>query len=123
MNIQQFYEFCLAKKGVKETFPFDEDTLVLKVGGKMFALTSLSEWENGNPSVNLKADPEKSGEWRAEYDAIKAGYHMNKVHWNTVGINQDVPDKMLRELISHSYELIFSSLPKKLQKEISESGE
>lgn len=123
MNIQQFYEFCLSKKGVEETFPFGEDTLVLKVGGKMFALTSLSEWENGSPSVNLKADPDYSGELRAEYDAIKPGYHMNKVHWNTVGINQDASDKLVRELIDHSYQLIFSSLSKKLQNDISEAGD
>jgi predicted DNA-binding protein (MmcQ/YjbR family) len=54
MNIQQFYEFCLSKKGVTEHFPFDEETLVFKVGGKMFALSSLQHWENGTPSLNLK---------------------------------------------------------------------
>ncbi len=60
MNIQQLYEFCLSKKGVTEHFPFDEDTLVFKVGGKMFCLTSLKEWEKGTPSLNLKCDPEKA---------------------------------------------------------------
>ncbi|NMH28473.1 MmcQ/YjbR family DNA-binding protein [Flavobacterium silvaticum] len=123
MNIQQFYDFCLSKKAVEETFPFDKDTLVLKVGGKMFALTSLSEWENGKPAVNLKADPEKSQQLRAEYDAINPGYHMSKVHWNTVSINQDVPDKMVRELIDHSYDLVFASLSKKLQNDILQSAE
>lgn len=122
MNIQQFYDFCLGLKAVEETFPFDEDTLVLKVGGKMFALTSLSEWEKNNPSVNLKADPDKSAELRAEYSGITPGYHMNKVHWNTVKINEDVPDKLVRELIRESYELIFSGLTKKLQNEINQSS-
>lgn len=118
MNIQSFYDYCLAKKGVTEHFPFDEDTLVFKVGGKMFALSSLKEWENGNPSINLKCDPERALEFRAEYDAVNAGYHMSKVHWNTVGVNGDVPLPMLRELIDHSYELVFKSLTKKLQSEI-----
>jgi predicted DNA-binding protein (MmcQ/YjbR family) len=118
MNIQQLYEFCLSKKGVTEHFPFDEDTLVFKVGGKMFCLTSLQEWEKGTPSLNLKCDPEKALELRAEYEAIKEGYHMSKVHWNTVDCNKDVSDKMMTELINHSYDLVFKSLTKKLQAEI-----
>ena len=120
MNIQQYFDFCLSKKGVTEHFPFDEDTLVFKVGGKMFALSSLSEWENGNPAANLKCDPEKADELRAEYDGINPGWHMSKVHWNTVKINADVPDKLLKELITDSYELVFKSLTKKIQTEITE---
>ena len=123
MNIQNYFEYCLSKKAVTEHFPFDEDTLVFKVGGKMFALSSLSEWENGNPSVNLKCDPERAEELRAQYDAIKPGYHMSKVHWNTVKVNDDVSDKFLRELIDHSYELVFKSLTKKMQAEIIELNE
>jgi predicted DNA-binding protein (MmcQ/YjbR family) len=118
MNIQQFYEFCLSKKGVTEHFPFDEDTLVLKIGRKMFCLTSLTEWEKGTPSLNLKCDPEKAQELRAEYEAIIPGWHMSKIHWNTVAFNSDVSDKMMRELIDHSYELVFKSLSKKVQAEI-----
>lgn len=118
MNIQQLYEFCLSKKGVTEHFPFDEDTLVFKVGGKMFCLTSLREWEKGNPSLNLKCNPERALELREQYEAIKPGYHMSKVHWNTVAVNSDVSQKLLIELINHSYDLVFSSLTKKLQEEI-----
>ncbi|MDR6969215.1 putative DNA-binding protein (MmcQ/YjbR family) [Flavobacterium arsenatis] len=118
MNIQQFFEFCLSKKAVTEHFPFDEDTLVFKVGGKMFALSSLSQWEKGMPSINLKCDPERAEELRAEFDDIQPGYHMSKVHWNTVALNGDVSDKMVRELIDHSYDLVFKSLTKKLQAEI-----
>lgn len=120
MNIQQFYEFCLSKKGVTEHFPFDEETLVFKVGGKMFCLTSLNQWEEGNPSLNLKCNPERAEELRAEYEAIIPGWHMSKVHWNTVAFNSDVSDKMMRELINHSYELVFNSLSKKTQMEIIE---
>ena len=120
MNIQQFYEFCHSKKGVTEHFPFDENTLVLKVGGKMFVLTSLSDWEKGTASLNLKCDPEKALELRAQFEAVNPGYHMSKIHWNTVAFNSDVSDKMLLELINHSYDLVFKSLTKKLQSEIQE---
>ncbi|MFP9099839.1 MmcQ/YjbR family DNA-binding protein [Flavobacterium sp. RHBU_24] len=118
MTITDFYDFCLSKKGVTEHFPFDEDTLVFKVGGKMFALSSLNGWERGNASMNLKCEPERALELRTEYDGINPGYHMSKVHWNTVTVKSDVPAKLLRELISHSYEMVFSSLTKKLQAEI-----
>ena len=120
MNIEDYREYCLAKKGVTEGFPFDADTLVFKVGAKVFALSSLKQWENGNPSVNLKCDPERALELRAEYEAVEPGYHMSKVHWNTVSINGDVSDKMICELITDSYNLILKSLTKKIQLEIAE---
>ena len=87
MNLENFYEFCLSKKGVTEHFPFDQDTLVFKVGGKMFALSSMKQWEIGEPKVNLKCNPEYALELRAEYNDIQPAYHMSKVHWNTVAIN------------------------------------
>ena len=118
MNLETYYEYCLAKKGVTEHFPFDEDTLVFKVGGKMFALSSLLQWEKGAPSMNLKCDPERAQELRAEYDAIQPGFHMSKIHWNTIAVNQDAPDALLKELIDHSYDLVFKSLTKKIQSEI-----
>ena len=118
MNIQQLYEYCLSKKGVTEHFPFDEDTLVFKVGGKMFCLTSLKKWESGNPSLNLKCNPEKAIELRENYEAVQPGYHMSKVHWNTVSLNQDASDKFILELLNHSYDLVFSSLSKAIKLKI-----
>ena len=123
MDIQQLYEFCLSKKAVTEHFPFDEDTLVFKVGGKMFCLTSLKEWENGSPALNLKCDPERAEELRAEYEAINPGFHMNKTYWNTVDFNSDVTDKMMLELINHSYELIYKGLTKKVRDEIEKEAD
>ena len=120
MNLETFYEYCLSKNGVTEHFPFDEETLVFKVGGKMFGLSSLTQWEKGAPSVNLKCNPDYAEELRAQYDDIKPGWHMSKIHWNTIEINRDVPDSLLKELIDHSYELVFKRLTKKLQIEISE---
>lgn len=120
MNLETYYEYCLSKKGVTEHFPFDQDTLVFKVGGKMFALSSLIQWEKGEPSVNLKCDPERALELRAEYEAIQPGFHMSTTHWNTVSINNTLPIDLLKELIDHSYDLVFNSLSKKLQNEILE---
>lgn len=118
MTIQDFYEYCLSKKGVSEHFRFDEDTLVFKVGGKVFALSSLTKWENGKAAVNLKCNPERAIELREEYEGVQPGFHMSKVHWNTVTINSDVPEKLLCELITHSYELVFNSLTKKVRESI-----
>jgi len=115
MNIENVYEYCLAKKGVTEHFPFDKDTLVFKVADKMFALTSLQNWEAGNPSINLKCDPEKALELRAKFEGIVEGYHMSKKHWNTIFINKDVPDRLILELINDSYTLVWNSLPKKIR--------
>ncbi|MDX6190929.1 MmcQ/YjbR family DNA-binding protein [Flavobacterium sp. Fl-318] len=120
MNLETYYEYCLSKKGVTEHFPFDEDTLVFKVGDKVFALTSLQRWEKNEPAANLKCDPERAQELRAEYDEINPGFHMNKVHWNTVTLNGNLPTAFVKELIDHSYELVFKSLTKKIQNEITE---
>ena len=84
----------------------------------MFCLTSLKEWEKGTPALNLKCDPEKAEELRSEYEAINPGFHMSKIHWNTVDFHSDVNDKMMCELINHSYDLVYKSLTKKLRDEI-----
>jgi predicted DNA-binding protein (MmcQ/YjbR family) len=118
MDIQQLYDFCLSKKNVTEHFPFDEDTLVFKVGGKMFCLTSLKEWENGNAKINVKCNPERAIQLREEYEAVNPGYHMSKVHWNTVSFHSDASDVEVCKWISDSYDIIFNSLTKKQQAEI-----
>lgn len=121
MTITDLYTICSAYQGATESFPFDEDTLVFKVGGKIFLLTGLSGWENGNPSINLKCDPERALDLRERYTAVEPGFHMNKKHWNTVFVHQDLPLRELKKLIDHSYELVFSQLSKKMQEEINNS--
>lgn len=118
MNIELFRSYCIAKKGVTESFPFDETTLVFKVGGKMFALCGIEPFEK----VNLKCNPEEAILLREEYQAVEPGYHMNKKHWNTVAINQDVLDSQLLSMTDKSYELIFCSLSKSKQAEIKNNG-
>ena len=114
MNIEEFREYCISKKGITEEFPFDEHTLVFKVMGKMFALVAL---ERIPSQVNLKCEPERAIALREEFDgAIIPGYHMSKVHWNTVFL-ENVPPKLIRELVDHSYELVVSKFTKKLKAE------
>lgn len=113
MNVEEFRDYCIAKRGVTESFPFDESTLVFKVMGKMFALCSL---ERLPAQANLKCDPERTIYLREEYEGlIIPGYHMSKIHWNTVMLEDRIPRTLLLELIEHSYELVVSKFTKKLK--------
>lgn len=116
MHIEAFREYCLSKKGVEESFPFDEVTITFKVMGKIFAITGLEE----SPySVNLKCEPEYAIELREKYpDDIRPGYHMNKKHWNTVEFETGLEEAFLRELIDHSYDRVVKGLSKKLRDEL-----
>lgn len=112
MNIEQFREYCLKMNGVTEDFPFDNTTLVFRVGNKIFALMNVDHFEY----VNLKCEPARAIDLREQYSGIRPGYHMNKQHWNSVYAGQDVPDQLFYELALHSYELIKASLPAAIRK-------
>lgn len=114
MDLIYFRDYCLAKPGTSEDTPFDENTLCFRVGGKIFAITDILDFE----SINLKCDPEHAIELREKFPGIQPGYHMNKKHWNTVSCDGSIPDPLILELTDHSYELIFSSLSKKVQEEL-----
>ena len=114
MNIETLREHCISKPGVTEGFPFGEDTLVFKVGGKIFLLIGIEEANR----FNVKCDPELAVELRERHNEVKPGYHMNKTHWNTVYMDGFLTDNQLCDMIDHSYGLILKSLPKKLQEEI-----
>lgn len=116
MNIEEFREYCIAKPGVTEEFPFGETTLVFKVMGKMFVLTNL----DGDWSLNLKCDPAKALELREQYPAILPGYHMNKAMWNTVMMDGSLSTKLILEMVDHSYQLVVAKLPRKLRQELDE---
>jgi len=109
MNIETLRNYCLSKKGAEELQPFGPETLVYKVGGKIFLLASLY---NDPLQFNVKCDPELAPELRERYPTILPGYHMNKKHWNTVLIDGSVSTKLICEWIDHSYQLIVDSLPK-----------
>ncbi|HEY4650727.1 MAG TPA: MmcQ/YjbR family DNA-binding protein [Pontibacter sp.] len=109
MNIEDFRDYCLAKPGTTEELPFDADTLVFKVCGKMYALCSIAAYEQG---ITLKCNPEKAVVLREQYPEIRAGYHMNKAHWNTVLPMAGLPRPLLLQLIDDSYSLVVAKLTK-----------
>ncbi|RPA68938.1 MmcQ/YjbR family DNA-binding protein [Cyclobacteriaceae bacterium YHN15] len=108
MNITFFRDYCLKKSGATEDTPFDENTLCFKIGGKIFAIIDIVDFQ----SVNLKCDPERADELREQFEGIQPGYHMNKKHWNTVLINGSVSDKLILELVDHSFDLVLNSFSK-----------
>jgi predicted DNA-binding protein (MmcQ/YjbR family) len=114
MDANEILDYCLTKKGTEETFPFNPETLVLKVGGKMFLLMPL---EKQPVIIAVKTDPEWSAELRELFHQITGAYHMNKTHWNSVLCEGLKPDLILK-LIDHSYDLILNSLTKKIREEI-----
>ncbi|WP_143885071.1 MmcQ/YjbR family DNA-binding protein [Chryseobacterium binzhouense] len=116
MDANDILDYCLSKKGVTESFPFDEETLVMKVGTKMFLLMPL---EKQPLNINVKTDPEWSLELRERYPQITGAYHMNKTHWNSVSVVGLKKDLILK-MIDHSYDLVFKSLTKKIREEISQ---
>lgn len=109
IDFQQCRDHCLMQLQSIEDFPFGPDAYVYKVGGKVFAILSET---NQLSRVNLKCDPAQALMLRQIFPAITAGYHMNKQHWNTVLLNNTVPDNEVKRLIEHSYQLVVNSLPK-----------
>ncbi|MFD8774915.1 MmcQ/YjbR family DNA-binding protein [Streptomyces sp. NPDC059916] len=108
MTPQELRALCLSFNAAVEEFPFNPGTSVFKVLGKLFALTNL----DARPlTVNLKCDPEDAVRLRAEHDAVAPGWHMNKRHWNTVTVGE-LPDRMVRELVEDSYDLVVAGLPR-----------
>jgi predicted DNA-binding protein (MmcQ/YjbR family) len=117
MNIEEFRDFCLSLPGATEETPFGPDTLVFKVGGKIFALTNLQTFE----SFNVKCDPELAEELREQYDFVRPGFHQNKKHWNTILVGSGATLTQQRQWITHSYQLIVTALPKALRAELAEA--
>ena len=118
MNLEELRSYCLQKKGALVDFPFDDVTMVIKVDGKMFILIAI---DYDPIRINLKSDPFVSGGLRERYNAVTPGYHMNKRHWNTVILDNTIPDDIIKEMIDDSYELVFSKLSKKNKELIMQS--
>lgn len=115
MHLDELREYCITKKGTEEGFPFGGDTLVFKVMGKIFLLTGI---DSSPVQFNAKCIPEKAIDLREKYSSVLPGYHMNKKHWNTIICDGSVSKKQLEEWIDDSYNLIVSSLTKKLKEEL-----
>jgi len=115
MNFRELDRYLRSKPNVTYDYPFDEKVRVYRIGGKMFALIT----DEAPLEINLKCDPLYALELRSLYKGIRAGYHMNKKHWNTVTLSDsDVDDETVQELIDHSFALVFSKLPKKVQQSL-----
>lgn len=112
MNIETIRTYCLEKEDAEESFPFGEETLVFKVGGKIFLLLSLDAMPT---QFNAKCDPDQALELREQYDCIVPGYHMNKKHWNTVIVDGSLSASLIKSLIDASYDLV-KPKTKKLKK-------
>ncbi len=111
MDLEQIRNFALSNEQVTESSTFGVNLPQFKVGGKIFMIMNI----NFPYTLNLKCDPERAISLREEYEEIQPGYHMNKVHWNTILLDGRLTDTLIKELITHSYELIKISLPKKSQ--------
>lgn len=109
MNIEGFRSYCLQKRGTTEEFPFGENTLVMKVMGKIYAITDIESFE----SINLKVDPEVNAELCERYLAVTPGYHMNKKHWMTVRLDGTLPDRLVLQWVDNSYQLVTARLNKR----------
>ena len=114
MNVEEIRDYCLAKRAVTESTPFDDVTLVFKVAGKMFAIIPL---DKPDLSITLKCDPEKAISLREKFPAVKPGYHTSKTHWNTISVDGSVNRSLILEWIDHSWDMVVKGLNKK-QREI-----
>ena len=119
MNARELRDWCLGQSGAVEEFPFGPDHSVFKVGGKLFAISAL---DREPLEVSVKCDPDLAVQLRASYDAIRPGYHLNKRHWNTITLDERIPDKLARDLIEDSYDLVVSGLSKKKQQQLRWKG-
>ncbi|MBB6214665.1 putative DNA-binding protein (MmcQ/YjbR family) [Anaerosolibacter carboniphilus] len=109
MNILDLKKYCLALNGAREDYPFGDDVLVIKVLSKMFALITFKDDEL---HLSLKCDPKLAEHFRQQYASVTPGYHLNKKHWNTIIMNDSVPEDEIIWMIHHSHELVLKSLTK-----------
>ncbi len=115
IKLEDLRNYCMSKKGVKEDFPFDLNTLTFKVCDKIFLITDINA---EILSVNLKCRPEYALHLRSIYTQITPGYHMNKKHWNTVLIDGKITDSEIYMMIDESYELVLSGVKKSLRERL-----
>lgn len=119
MHIEQIREYCLSKKETTEEFPFDEDTLVFKVLGKMFVIAPLNLWDKGEATITLKGDPEFVVNLREEYESVYAGPYVSNKHWNTISIYKgELKPDFILELIDHSYDMVVKGMTKKMRDQL-----
>ncbi|MFA6701289.1 MAG: MmcQ/YjbR family DNA-binding protein [Dysgonamonadaceae bacterium] len=112
MNVEELYNFCLTIKGAEESMPFGEDTVVMKVCGKVFILFGL---ESEPVMMMVKCSPENAEKLREQYNCVQPAYHMNKTHWNSIYLTGEMPDEEIKQWIQHSVVEVIKKLPKKIR--------
>jgi predicted DNA-binding protein (MmcQ/YjbR family) len=115
MDATELRTWCLRHAGAIEDFPFGPEHSVFKVAGKMFALSAL---DRTPLEVSVKCEPELAFALRGSYPAIRPGYHLNKRHWNTITLDGSLSDRLVRDLIEDSYDLVVSALPKRVREQL-----
>ena len=107
-------EFGLSFQNTYEERPFHDQTWQLvRVKESKKAFLWIFE-RNGYVNLNVKTDPEWRDFWRSTYEAVTAGYHQNKEHWNTIVLDGTIPDKDIKRMISESYDLVTYSPTKRI---------
>lgn len=117
MRYEWIDEYCLSKLGVEKDYKIEWNAIRYMINKKMFAMQYGDK--EGKPIISVKLEPMFGELLRSNYRDIVPGYYMNKVHWNSLYLEGDVPDEVLKDMLDQSYQLIFTSLSKKIQKEIS----
>lgn len=119
MNIERIREYCLSQPLATEDMPFDDEVLVFRVGGRIFAMLNLvhTEW------FVLKCDPDLALELRERHAEIEPAWHMNKRHWNQINLFGHLPDSQIHAMVTHSYALVAAKLPKAFRTEHPEVSE
>ena len=102
MNIEDFRSYCISLGNVTESFPFDKNTLVFKIKGKIFALTNVEKFH----FFNVKCNPDKAVILREKHNGVNPGFHMNKKHWNSIATNEDINETILKNWIKDSFDLV-----------------
>lgn len=109
MDLETIRNYCLSKPGTTEDFPFDADTLVIRVMGKIFVFLPLDRIP---PTISVKGDPVENEMLRESYEGITGAYHLNKKYWNALDLEAGIPDGLITRLLDQSYSLVAAGLPK-----------
>lgn len=118
MTVEEFRELCLSLRGASEKMPFTEPKyspcVVFEVGGKWFGFVDIEKFD----FCVIKCDPDRSRELQASYEGITPGWHMNKKYWISIYFHGDVPDALIRELVTEAHNIVFNKLPSKIRQSI-----
>ena len=122
MKYEWIDDYLMEKAGVTRDLQKDWNWIRYQIGGKMFV--AICRDEHDRPYyITIKLEPLEGDFWRKQYEDIIPGYYMNKVHWNSIKADGEVPDDILKDLLDKAYKIVLESLSKKKQKEILEGKE